>query len=361
MHHKERFLNALKLKPMNELSHGDVMIHDAHVAQLVHKDLPGDCGNALEKWMCEIMTDENYLRHKRAREFLGFDWIHVFPREPLNETDRKQDGHVVFSDVWGMESIFTEDSTHVIKKPIESENDITKYEFPDVDDFDFCNVKRWIDDGCFAVAPQLDIGFFKISQLTGFEEYMYYITSNQSEMYELMEKSVEFEIKMADRLINLGADVIWLSDDNCYNDGPFISPKSLYEFDFKYTKRIVEYIHSRGVPVIMHCCGNLNYTVEHMIGTGVDAIQGFQPTAHNDIYEMKQKYGSDICLIGNIDINELMPHGSPCDIADKVKEMIERLFYDQKGWVLSTTNLISLDTPIENAITMHLLAESYKG
>lgn len=346
-------------KPIDKLSHGDVMIHDQIVAKIVHQPLPGDDGNALARWMCESMTDENFARHKKAREFLGLDWVQVFPREPVLEVSQNNDGHQVFKDVWGMVQIVSNDDRVISERPIKDESSIIKYKFPKVTDFDYDNITRWIHDGQFAVTPQLDNGFFKITQLTGFEEYMNYVYFNKSEMHTLMEKFTDFEIAMADHLIDLGADVIWLGNDFCYNSGPFMSPELLYEFDFKYMKILVDHIHKRGKPVVLHCCGNVNKTMRYMINTGVDGIHALQPTAHNDIYEMKREYGDDVCLIGNVDINQLMPHGSPYEIDQKIKEMVERLFYDRKGWILSTCNLLSIDTPIENAITMHLAAEKY--
>jgi len=359
MNHKERFKKALLLEQTDKLSHGDQMIHDELVAKITKQPLPGDSGNALERWMGEAMTDENYLRHKKAREFLGLDWVQVFPREVEKEREITSDGAIRFKDVWGAVQLVKEASSHITEHPIRDEDSILSYEFPDVDAFDYCNIKRWIDDGEFAVAAQLDTGFFKISQLTGFEEYMMYITWKKSEMHALMEKFVEFEIKMADNLIDMGVDVIWLSDDNCYNSGPFISPKSMWEFDFQYTKRIVEHIHSRNTLCTLHCCGNLKQTIKYMVETGVNGIHSIQPSAGNDIYAYKREYGKDICLIGNVDINRLMPEGSPYEVDQKVKEMVEMLYYDRKGWILSTTNLLGFDAPLENVITLHLAAEKY--
>lgn len=359
MNHKERFVKALQLQQVDKLPHGDQMIHDKLVAQIVKQELPGDDANALAKWMNEPMSEENFLRHKKAREFLGFDWCQVFPMESVKDIGKTKEGHMIFKDVWGTVQAVSQDDSHIMEKPIKSEEEIEKYNFPKVSDFGFGNIKRWIDDGSFAVAAQLDNGYFKVNQLTGFEEYMFYINYNKKEMHKLMEKFTEFEIAMADHLIDMGVDVIWLGNDFCYNSGPFISPEALYEFDFQYMKQLVNHVHKRGLPVVLHCCGNINKTVEQMIATGVNAIHALQPAAHNDIYALKKKYGKDVCFIGNMDINELMPKGSPYEIDLKVKEMVDKLFYDRTGWVLSTCNLLSVDTPVENAITMHLAAEKY--
>jgi len=357
--HKKRFLDAITLKPCESLSHGDQMIHDKLVAEITNVHIEGDEGNALAKWMTEEMTDINFDRHLRARKFLGLDWCQVFPMETLQDVSVTESGYKHFKDVWGTVQEVSLESNEILEKPIEGVEGLKSYRFPDPSAFGYGNIKRWIDDGTFAVCTQLDSGFFKITQLTGFEEYMDYLYFNKNELHGLMEKFLAFQIAMADNLIDMGADVIWLGNDFCYNAGPFISPEMLQEFDFDYMKKLVEHVHGRGVPVSLHCCGNIKTVIRRMIDTGVNSIHSVQPTAGNDIYAYKKEYGNDVCLIGNVDINELMPHGSPCDVDDQIRMMVEKLFYDRKGWVLSTTNLLSTDTPVKNAITMHLAAEKY--
>ena len=357
--HKKRFLDAITLKTCESLSHGDQMIHDKLVAEITHVHIDGDDGNALAKWMTEKMTDENFDRHVRARKFLGMDWCQVFPMESILDESVTEAGHKMFKDVWGTVQVVSAESNEILEKPIENLEEMKTYQFPKPSAFGYENIKRWVTDGTFAVCAQLDNGFFKVNQLTGFEEYMYYACMNKNELHGLMEKFLAFEIEMADNLIDIGVDVIWLGNDFCYNSGPFMSPDMMQEFDFDYMKKLVGHVHGRGLPVVLHCCGNIKSTIRQMIDTGVNAIHSIQPSAGNDIYAYKKEYGQDVCLIGNVDINELMPHGSPCDVDDKVREMTEKLFYDRKGWVLSTTNLLSVDTPVKNAITMHLAAEKY--
>ena len=88
------------------------------------------------------MTDENFVRHKKAREFLGLDWVQVFPREPANDVTINADGHQVFKDVWGMVQVVSQDDRIISERPIKDETAISKYRFPKVSDFDYDNVKR---------------------------------------------------------------------------------------------------------------------------------------------------------------------------------------------------------------------------
>lgn len=356
---RERMVKALKRETIDKVPHGDMMVHEKLCAKITHQVLPEDEENALQAWLCSPMSDENFKRHKQAREVLNLDWVMVFPREEPIDIDVDKNGNVTQKNVWGVVTSASKDVTHYCEPPIKTPEEITKYEFPKPTDFKYDNMKKWIEESDFAVLPQLDAGFFKINQLTGFEEYMYYIYEYPNKMHELMEKYTEHEIAMCDHLIDMGVTIPLIANDYAYNNGTFMDPKLMWEFDFKYMKQVIEHCHKRGYPVMMHGCGNQNQVMHMLVETGLDAIQALQPTAHNDIYAYKKEYGKDICLVGNVDINHLMPHGSPYEIDQTIKEMVEKLWYDREGWLLCTANLLDHDVPVENALAMHGAIEKY--
>jgi len=89
--HKERMLAVLYDKDVpDKLPHGDVTV-DPKIAQGVFREtIPEEHGNFLLYWMTESFSDRFFERHCRLRDFLGFDFAHVFPREPFKkagETD----------------------------------------------------------------------------------------------------------------------------------------------------------------------------------------------------------------------------------------------------------------------------------
>jgi uroporphyrinogen decarboxylase len=123
-------------------------------------------------------------------------------------------------------------------------------------------------------------------------------------------------------------------------------------------KKIVDEVHKLGRPVILHACGNMNKIINDIIKTGVDGLHALQPSANNDIFSIKSKYKNDLCLIGNIDINFLLPEGSCYEVHYAGKELILKVA-SYGGYVLSTCNMLNKDIPPENALAMYLAAERY--
>jgi hypothetical protein len=74
----------------------------------------------------------------------------------------------------------------------------------------------------------------------------------------------------------------------------FFSEKMMEELVFHPTKRIFDHIKSKGVNILLHCCGNINRFVPYMIDMNADLLQ-LQRRAVN-IPDLKRKYGNKIGL-----------------------------------------------------------------
>lgn len=362
MNHRERMLTALYRQGLpDKVPHGDCMIWP----EVIDAILGGETFSEDEKnknylffWMSQAMSNRFFERELKVREMLGFDWTHVLPRETWVKIGENSEGHPIMKDTWGVEWLVTFDSITMSKSPIFDITKADEYQFPKVEDFSFDNLEKWVNESDLFVFVQLDSGVFKIYNILGFENCMMEVIDHKEEIKKLMERLTDLQVDLAEEALNRGADCIWLSDDHGGADSSFISPSLMWEIDFQYQKKVVDAVHKMGYPCIMHSCGNLNNTLEGMIGTGVEAIMGFQPTANNDVFEYKKQFGKEITFIGNICVTELMPHGTPWEVDQAVKRLIIDVGYDG-GFVLSTCNALLSDEPTANVIAMHLAAEKY--
>ena len=122
---------------------------------------------------------------------------------------------------------------------------------------------------------------------------------------------------------------------------------------FPPMKWLVAEIHRRtSLPVFLHCDGNINAILDDIVNCGFDGLQAIQPSAGMDIRQLKKKYGKQLCLMGNIDLDELLPFGSPEQVTSHVQALASDL-NPGRGWILSTCNTLSRAVPLENARAMY--------
>ena len=82
-----------------------------------------------------------------------------------------------------------------------------------------------------------------------------------------------------------------------------------------------------------------------------DEIQSLQPSAGMDIERVKKEFGDKLCLIGNVDLNYLLPFGTPQEVEKEVKELVDKAGPD--GFILSTCNILTDAVKVENAKAMY--------
>ena len=95
---------------------------------------------------------------------------------------------------------------------------------------------------------------------------------------------------------------------------PLMSPKAFQEFIVPYDGRLVTLMHDHGRLVYYHCHGKVRAFLSSFIAMGADGIHPLEPvgtTGDCDLAEVKRLFGKDICLIGNIQYDDLarMPRG----------------------------------------------------
>lgn len=94
--------------------------------------------------------------------------------------------------------------------------------------------------------------------------------------------------------------VIW--GDVAYKRGTFMRPDYWRTYYKPWVKAMVEYAHSRGLPVIYHGCGNVNAIMADFIEIGIDAYNPLEVKAGMDALELRHRFDHRIAFCGNSDV-----------------------------------------------------------
>ena len=146
----------------------------------------------------------------------------------------------------------------------------------------------------------------------------------------------------------LGADAIYLTDDWGSQLALLISPAMWREFFKPRYTRIFAEMHRLGMDVFFHSCGNITQIVGDLIEAGVDILDPIQPVAM-DVKEMARQFGGRIAFSGAIDDQELLCRGTPQQVKDTVREMIDTLGRPTGGrYMIAPANAMVPDIPLQN-------------
>jgi uroporphyrinogen decarboxylase len=148
-------------------------------------------------------------------------------------------------------------------------------------------------------------------------------------------------------------DVVLYADDVAFQDRLMTSPEIYRRLIKPRQRRLFDFLKARTkAKILYHTCGAVYPLIGDFIEIGLDILNPIQTTAQGmDIQRLKQDFGQDLCFWGGIDLQQLLPHGSPAEVAAVTREIIACLGAGG-GYVLSTANNIQADVPPQNILAM---------
>lgn len=333
---KERMLAALRRQPVDRIPRGELGIE----------------GGFISAFTADVKTPMSQLQKELyVREQLGFDYIniHEFPRKLLRYSS---DGYPIYESPYGDVFKETPHSFQMLKAALEDIEDVESYETADLSCATTHLVDFYRENSDLFLMCQINGPVGGVDWALGMEDYMCYCMTDTELVAQLAEKITAYEVGRAKKFLDHGAEAILIADDIAFNSGLLLPPRIMEQVAYPFYKKMIAEIKAyKDVPVVMHTDGYIYDALEKIVECGFDGLQSIQPSAGMDIGKVKQLVGDKLCLIGNVDLNYLLPFGTSEEVSTEVKKLAE--IAGPTGFVLSTCNIITDAVPVENAKAMY--------
>ncbi|MDH5174875.1 MAG: uroporphyrinogen decarboxylase family protein, partial [Elusimicrobiota bacterium] len=151
-----------------------------------------------------------------------------------------------------------------------------------------------------------------------------------------------------------------IGDDMGTQSQPFMSiedfRKHIKPYWAELIKEIKKYTEAK---ILLHCCGSIYPLINDIIEVGFDVLNPIQPLAHQmEPKRLKKDFGDRISFLGGIDIQRLLPFGTPDEVKQGVRKVIGTLA-PGGGYILAPSHNIEPDTPPENVVAMYEAAKEF--
>ncbi|MDP7395914.1 MAG: uroporphyrinogen decarboxylase family protein [Lentisphaeria bacterium] len=162
----------------------------------------------------------------------------------------------------------------------------------------------------------------------------------------LIEKAVAISLEKCKAFVELGIDSVFIGDS--YASCSVISPEIYRRFCVPAYAQVVQEFRNSDVFCIMHCCGNCNPLLDDIPATGVDAIDGLDPTSGMSVAHTKERIGAAMALVGGLSCLTLL-NGTPEEVYEEARRCVEA---GKPGgrYVLGTGCAVPRHTPAENMV-----------
>jgi uroporphyrinogen decarboxylase len=200
--------------------------------------------------------------------------------------------------------------------------------------------------------------FVRSWRLVGMTNLMMRMISDPGFVHRVAALTLDYNLEQLEMLAAAGLDVLVVEDDIATTHTTLISPAHFREFVLPYNTRLVQRAHALGLKVMRHSDGNLWPILEDLIGAGYDALNPLEPQAGMDLERLKGACGDRICLVGNIDCQELLCTGTAGQVEEAVRRAIAAAA-PGGGYILSESNSLHPGVDPANCMAMFAAAKKY--
>lgn len=135
--------------------------------------------------------------------------------------------------------------------------------------------------------------------------------------------------------------------------GPLMSPAMFREFVAPYLREMTDLIHALGGRALFHSCGAIGALIPDLVDCGVDVLDPIQPTGPDLSPErLKEAHGGRLCFHGGLDMQRLLPRGTPAEVRAEARRYSEVLGRDG-GYILGPAHFFQPDVPPENILAVY--------
>jgi len=241
----------------------------------------------------------------------------------------------------------------------ESVEDLKKYDkWPDASAYDWAHYSEKIGDLHEKRVIKLHAGgLYEMAWgLRGQEQFLLDLGLNPEIPHYIMQKLCDFWCEYIHRAMEAAGDkidIVYTYDDIATQTSLIMSPRMLEKFVYPYHRTVNAVIKSYGKRILYHSCGSVMSQIDKLKALPIDILNPLQPLASGmDFTRIKDHWGDTLCFHGGMDIQRLLPQGTPEDVRKAVKYNISVLGKNG-GYILAPAHYIQNDTPIENIIAMY--------
>ncbi|MBN1458849.1 MAG: hypothetical protein JXA57_04885 [Armatimonadetes bacterium] len=202
-----------------------------------------------------------------------------------------------------------------------------------------------------AIAANVEGPVTKAGLLRGLDSLLLDMVRHPEAARAVVDLAVDLACQHVTALLDAGAHFIFIA---AASDGPAaIRPRDYLQYTIPGLARIVAAAHTRNADVIFHPHGPFTQErFRHLVDAAIETgITGFQFGEQNDLAVARERWGDQICMLGGLDIPEVLLPGPPEKIREETAALLARLG-DEPGFILMPSCSVHRGFPVAHLDAM---------
>jgi len=179
----------------------------------------------------------------------------------------------------------------------------------------------------------------------GIENHLMYLALYPEELRQVYRRQAEWNRQFALNCVDLGVDMVHVSDDWGAQNGLMFSPDIWWDLIYPNHKSTCDAVKQTGAFLSVHSDGNVNSVIDGIVQLGYDVVHPWQESAGMSLSQFKVSYADKLTVMGGLDVQTTIGFGK-LDVLRAEIERVMRLFADG-GLLFCTTHFVQDHCSIE--------------
>jgi hypothetical protein len=187
--------------------------------------------------------------------------------------------------------------------------------------------------------------------MIGMNRFAYMVRKHMNLVKKLAKALGQITKELQTCIFEKGIDMAFICDDWALKGSTIYNPKHWDEIVTPVYRDLAKNAHKHGAKLLIHTDGDITETIPFLINAGVDGVDPLEYEAGMRLKPIKEKFGSEIALIGNISATYTLTFGTVESTIEATKQAIKDAGPDG-GFILGAGSDILGTCKYENVKTM---------
>lgn len=187
--------------------------------------------------------------------------------------------------------------------------------------------------------------FEALNHVFGIENHLTWLLLYPEELKKVYARQAQWNRQFAMNCLDLGIDMIHVSDDWGAERSLLFSPATWWEMIYPYHKVTTDAVHARGAPVSLHCDGNFSEVLDGVVKLGYAVVHPWQESAGMSLQMFKERWMGRLVVMGGLDVQTTIGFND----RNRLKAEIERVvgMFAGGGLLFCTTHFVQDHCTVE--------------
>ena len=189
-------------------------------------------------------------------------------------------------------------------------------------------------------------GIFEcLNGVFGIEDHLAYLLEYEDELQQIYARQAQWNHDFAMNCLDLGIDMIHVSDDWGAQDGPLFSPALWWRMIYPHHQTTAAAVRGRGAFLSLHCDGNILPLLDGVIALGYNVVHPWQESAGMSLDLFQAKYIDNFTVMGGLDIQTTLGFGNYERLAADIDRVVRQ--FAGAGLLFCTSHFVQEHCSIE--------------